>query len=62
MFWKRLSLVLLLICVFEFGLAYDGLPLFMFTLIGGWLVRDAMLSPRARRGVTWRQGLGCSPG
>jgi ESS family glutamate:Na+ symporter len=24
------------------GLAYDGLPLFMFTLIGGWLVRDAM--------------------
>lgn len=24
------------------GLAYDGLPLFMFTLIGGWLVRDVM--------------------
>ena len=24
------------------GLAYDGLPLFMFTLIGGWLVRDIM--------------------
>jgi ESS family glutamate:Na+ symporter len=24
------------------GLAYDGLPLFMFTLLGGWLVRDGM--------------------
>ena len=24
------------------GLVYDGLPLFMFTLIGGWLVRDIM--------------------
>ncbi len=24
------------------GLVYDGLPLFMFTLLGGWLVRDAM--------------------
>lgn len=24
------------------GLLYDGLPLFMFTLIGGWIVRDAM--------------------
>ncbi len=24
------------------GLAYNGLPLFMFTLIGGWLVRDFM--------------------
>ena len=24
------------------GLACDGLPLFMFTLIGGWLVRDVM--------------------
>ena len=24
------------------GLIYDGLPLFMFTLIGGWLVRDVM--------------------
>jgi len=24
------------------GLAYDGLPLFMFTLLGGWVVRDVM--------------------
>lgn len=24
------------------GLAYDGLPLFMFTLLGGWLVRDSL--------------------
>ena len=24
------------------GLAYAGLPLFMFTLIGGWIVRDGM--------------------
>ena len=24
------------------GLVYEGLPLFMFTLVGGWLVRDIM--------------------